>query len=73
MRKLAAVLAAIAIALVVAQPAFADSPSLEAASPGAPIATQATKWHTISTPEQLRVISLKSEGFGSGYYKTRIG
>ena len=69
MRKIAVAFAAIAIALVVAQPAFADSPSLEAASPGTPLATQAVKWRTISTPEQLRVISLKSEGFGPGYYK----
>ena len=33
------------------------------------MAPQAVKWKTISSPEQLRVISLKSEGFGPGYYK----
>ena len=31
--------------------------------------TQAVQWRTITTPEQLRVLNLKSEGFGPGYYK----
>ena len=69
MRKLVAALAVLAIAFLVAQPALADSPPLEAASSDASITTQATKWRTISTPEQLRHLTLKSEGFGPGYYR----
>ncbi len=30
---------------------------------------QAVIWRTITTPEQLRVLTLENEGFGPGYYK----
>ena len=77
--KVAVLLVALVVALAWSPTAFADEGAngggLVAGASDTPIATQgdlspqAVKWKTITSPAQLRVLSLKSEGFGPGYYK----
>lgn len=81
--RLVIALIAIAVAAVMlfsglssVQAAYADESALAAGSGDRLLSVQSTikaqaaqKWKTIKTPEQLRVLNLKSEGFGPGYYK----
>ena len=47
----------------------ASASTLKSSSADVALDAQAETWRTISTPEELRVLNLKSEGFGPGYYK----
>ena len=79
--KLTVSLIVVAFSVLLCQPAFAYDggqalSAEQAGSSGALVSAQSVvdaqasqKWKTIKTPEQLRRLHFKSEGFGPGYYK----